>query len=206
MRADTDNVSIEENSSQEGDYVGSFENDAANLDLRRDTDPNSVYELVSLIGEGSYGAVYKAYPRVQQTWNFESYRRRNSDQVIFKKLHCYDADADIYFQIANNKSTHEEIRESLQKGFGVNNDVGPGVAIKIIPDADDDLSTLWREIKFLQDLRSPFVVSFIESLLFDNELWLVMQFPIAITSSNRSKLHSGHGTLRWWITVRFEGS
>ena len=34
-----------------------------NLDLRRDIDPNSVYELVSLIGEGSYGAVYKAYLR-----------------------------------------------------------------------------------------------------------------------------------------------
>jgi len=37
--------------------------EGASLDLRRDVDPNSVYELVSLIGEGSYGAVYKAYPR-----------------------------------------------------------------------------------------------------------------------------------------------
>ena len=40
------------------------------------------------------------------------------------------------------------------------------VAIKIIPDADDDLSSLWKEIKFLQDLRSPYVVSFVESFLY----------------------------------------
>jgi serine/threonine protein kinase len=89
------------------------------LDFRRDVDPNMLYELVSLLGEGSYGAVYSA-------------RSRDSSK--------------------------------------------PGdVAIKIIPDADDDLTALWREIKFLQVLRSPFVVSFIESLLYDNELWLVME-------------------------------
>lgn len=89
------------------------------LDFRRDIDPNSLYELTSLLGEGSYGAVYRAVPR--------------------------------------NVENPEE------------------VAIKIIPDADDDLTALWREIRFLQVLRSPFVVSFIESLLYDNELWLVME-------------------------------
>eukprot|EP01038_Epipyxis_sp_PR26KG_P013382 gene13382-17944_t len=90
------------------------------LDFRRDVDPNSIYELISLLGEGSYGAVYKAKARDSQL--------EQSD-----------------------------------------------VAIKIIPDADDDLTTLWREIRFLQVLRSPYVVSFVESLLFDNELWLVME-------------------------------
>lgn len=89
------------------------------LDFRRDVDPNTLYELVSLLGEGSYGAVY------------------------------------------NGRSRDANKQES--------------VAIKIIPDADDDLTSLWREIRFLQVLRSPFVVSFIESLLFDNELWLVME-------------------------------
>lgn len=89
------------------------------LDFRRDVDPNSVYELTSLLGEGSYGAVYKAKLR--------------------------------------------------DKNYA------PEVAIKIIPDADDDLTSLWREIRFLQVLRSPYVVSFIESILFDNELWLVME-------------------------------
>jgi mitogen-activated protein kinase kinase kinase kinase 2 len=89
------------------------------LDFRRDVDPNTIYELTALLGEGSYGAVYRAKPRIE--------------------------------------SNHEE------------------VAIKIIPDADDDLTALWREIKFLQVLRSPFVVSFIESFLFDNELWLAME-------------------------------
>jgi serine/threonine protein kinase len=87
------------------------------LDFRRDVDPNGLYELSLLLGEGSYGAVYKALSRSTKT----------------------------------------------------------DVAIKIIPDADDDLTALWREIRFLQVLRSPFVVSFIESLLYDNELWLVME-------------------------------
>lgn len=90
------------------------------LDFRRDVDPNSIYELTALLGEGSYGAVYRARPRVPNENNTE-------------------------------------------------------VAIKIIPDADDDLTALWREIRFLQVLRSPFVVSFIESFLYDNELWLVME-------------------------------
>ncbi|RYG96421.1 hypothetical protein EON65_54420 [archaeon] len=66
--------------------------DEKDLDFRRDIDPNSLYELTSLLGEGSYGAVYRARSRVK----------------------------------------HEE------------------VAIKIIPDADDDLTSLWREIRFLQ--------------------------------------------------------
>eukprot|EP01039_Chlorochromonas_danica_P000227 gene227-245_t len=97
--------------------------DINDLDFRRDIDPNSVYELTSLLGEGSYGAVYRAHSR----------------------------------------SSH------------ANNTNNTDVAIKIIPDADDDLTALWREIRFLQVLRSPFVVSFIESLLYDNELWLVME-------------------------------
>jgi serine/threonine protein kinase len=90
------------------------------IDFRRDIDPNSLYELTTLLGEGSYGAVYCAHSR---------------------------------------QKTHNEEQ----------------VAIKIIPDADEDLTTLWKEIRFLQVLRSPFVVSFVESLLFDNELWLVME-------------------------------
>lgn len=88
------------------------------IDFKKDVNPNSLYELTALLGEGSYGAVYRARSRIDE-----------SDEV----------------------------------------------AIKIIPDADDDMEALWREIRFLQVLRSPFVVSFIESLLFDNELWLVME-------------------------------
>ncbi len=76
------------------------------IDFRRDIDPNSLYELHSLLGEGSYGAVYSA------------------------------------------KSRNIELENE--------------VAIKIIPDADEDLTALWKEIRFLQVLRSPFVVSFIE--------------------------------------------
>ena len=29
-------------------------------------DPNEVYELVELVGEGSYGSVYKAYNRINK--------------------------------------------------------------------------------------------------------------------------------------------
>jgi hypothetical protein len=93
--------------------------DGHEVDFRRDVNPNAVYELTALLGEGSYGAVYRGRSRIGNDLN--------------------------------------------------------EVAIKIIPDADDDLTALWREIRFLQVLRSPFVVSFIESLLFDNELWLVME-------------------------------
>ena len=73
-------------------------------------------------------------------------------------------------------SPHQALRESLRSGLGDESRSGQGVAVKIIPDADNDLTSLSEEIKFLQDLRSPFVVSFIESLLFDNELWLVVLF------------------------------
>eukprot|EP00981_Chlorochromonas_danica_P009741 scaffold2801_cov161-Ochromonas_danica.AAC.21 len=76
--------------------------DINDLDFRRDIDPNSVYELTSLLGEGSYGAVYRAHSR----------------------------------------SSH------------ANNTNNTDVAIKIIPDADDDLTALWREIRFLQDVKS----------------------------------------------------
>ena len=65
-------------------------------------DPNKVYELLALLGEGSYGAVYKGTPRV--------------------------------------------IDDDNDPARGESN----AVAIKIIPDADDDLGALWREIKFLQ--------------------------------------------------------
>jgi serine/threonine protein kinase len=74
------------------------------LNLRRDIDPNDLYELIALLGEGSYGAVYKG---------------------IIKDL--------------------EDDGEGEQVVTSANS-----VAIKIIPDADDDLTSLSREIKFLQ--------------------------------------------------------
>eukprot|EP01036_Dinobryon_divergens_P026574 gene26574-35242_t len=133
------------------------DNHSSNLDLRRDIDPNSVYELVSLIGEGSYGAVYKAYLRGGRSDHFSS-----------SASSSYEMQSEIL-------SPHQALRESLRSGLGDESRSGQGVAVKIIPDADNDLTSLSEEIKFLQDLRSPFVVSFIESLLFDNELWLVME-------------------------------
>jgi serine/threonine protein kinase len=103
--------------------------------FRKDIDPNSIYNLIALLGEGSYGAVYHAIVRDQQ------------------------------YMIDDLKEDNQHHEEDSQVD----------VAVKIIPDADNDLVSLGKEIKFLQLLKSPFVVSFIESLLYDNELWLVME-------------------------------
>lgn len=100
------------------------------LDFKKDINPNSLYELISLLGEGSYGAVYHAI----------------------------------------NRSNNYDLIDNVD-----NDELLSDVAIKIIPDANDDLTAIWKEIKFLQLLRSPFVVSFITSFLYDNELWLVME-------------------------------
>ena len=80
------------------------------LDLRRDIDPNILYELTALLGEGSYGAVYKGQSR-QPVDNLSSFEEKSS--------------------LSSSRRNTE-------------------VAIKIIPDADDDLTALGREIKFLQ--------------------------------------------------------
>lgn len=45
------------------------------------------------------------------------------------------------------------------------------VAIKILP-AEEDMTKLSLEITFLKRLSSPYVVSYIEGYLFENELWV----------------------------------
>jgi len=82
-----------------------------------DVDPNELYELVELLGEGSYGAVYKAV----------------------------------------DKSSGDE------------------VAIKILP-AEEDLSTLRREIEFLQLLTCEYVVGYLGCYMFEDELWICMEY------------------------------
>ena len=78
--------------------------------------PILLYDLVQLLGEGSYGRVYKG----------------------------------------NNKATESE------------------VAIKIIP--CDNQSDVTSEIEFLRKLKCPYIVSFIDGFLFEEELWIVMEF------------------------------
>ena len=50
-------------------------------------------------------------------------------------------------------------------------------AIKILPfEADGgNLSNIAKEIAILKNLRSPFVVSFHESYLYNNEMWIIME-------------------------------
>ena len=76
-------------------------------------DPHDTYELVELLGEGSYGAVYKAVNRHDQS----------------------------------------------------------ETAIKILP-AEEDTTKLEIEIKFLIEMSSEYVVSFIEGFNFESEIWV----------------------------------
>jgi serine/threonine-protein kinase 24/25/MST4 len=50
-------------------------------------------------------------------------------------------------------------------------------AIKILPfEADGgNLCNIAKEIAILKNLRSPFVVSFHESYVYDNEMWIIME-------------------------------
>lgn len=50
-------------------------------------------------------------------------------------------------------------------------------AIKILPfEADGgNSSNIAKEIAMLKNLRSPFVVSFHESYIYDNEMWIIME-------------------------------
>ena len=97
------------------------------------SDPNEVYELLELLGEGSYGSVYRA--------------RRKNTKV--------------------------------------------DVAIKILPDSGDDLNSLKQEIEFLRRLSSPFVVSYIESYLYDRELWIVMEYCAGGSVSDLNNVTKG---------------
>ena len=76
-------------------------------------DPHDTYELVELLGEGSYGAVYK------------SINQHNQSET----------------------------------------------AIKILP-AEEDTTKLEIEIKFLIEMSSEYVVSFIEGFNFESEIWV----------------------------------
>lgn len=67
------------------------------------------------------------------------------------------------------KGIHKETREEL--------------AIKIIP-SEEDVSQLEQEIDFLQRLKSPYVVAFIEGYLHDNELWVRVIFMAVIYLSS----------------------
>lgn len=87
------------------------------MDIESNVDPNSFIELTELLGEGSYGAVYKA----------------------------------------------------------VDSRSGEEVAVKILP-AEEDITELEKEIKFLKQLTCPLVVGYFGCYLWDNELWILMEY------------------------------
>ena len=99
------------------------------LDLWRGVDPTGKYNLVALLGEGSYGAVYRGELKVQE---------------------------DVDEKDDGGDGTPEDSRKR-EKTVAMKTPISSSserkdVAIKIIPDADDELSALCQEIRFLQDL------------------------------------------------------
>jgi serine/threonine kinase 3 len=90
--------------------------------------PSLLYDLLQLLGEGSYGRVFKA-------------------------LH---------------KESNAE------------------VAIKIIP--CDNQSDVTAELEFLRKLSCPYIVSFVDGFLFDDELWIAMEFCSAGSLSDLREL------------------
>jgi serine/threonine protein kinase len=49
------------------------------------------------------------------------------------------------------------------------------VAVKIISYSGDELSQLGRELYFLKNLSSPFIVKYVDSFISKGELWIVME-------------------------------
>lgn len=65
------------------------------------------------------------------------------------------------------------------------------VAVKVInlEESDDDIDVLYQEIKYLKDLRSPYVTSYIETYLKDITMWIVMEFCGGGSCSELLKCH-----------------
>jgi serine/threonine protein kinase len=70
------------------------------------------------------------------------------------------------------------------------------VAIKVIKveNVDEDLD---REIELLTKLKSPFIVSFVESLAVDNDIWVYSNSSFRLTM--KLCLEDHNGVLRRWI-------
>ena len=111
---------VEENRREENKKEGVSLSDLGDRIRFNENDPNDIFDLVELLGEGSYGAVYKGF------------YKENVDNL-------------------------------------------PPVAIKIIP-AEEDLTTLEKEISILKKCTSPYIVKFFDCFLYDGELWIIMEF------------------------------
>jgi serine/threonine protein kinase len=53
----------------------------------------------------------------------------------------------------------------------INKNNSDEVAVKILP-AQDDMTKIDMEIKFLRRLASPYIVSYVDGYLFESELWV----------------------------------
>jgi serine/threonine protein kinase len=66
---------------------------------------------------------------------------------------------------------------AVYKGVLVNptDTIQDEVAVKIISYNGDELNQLGRELYFLKNLSSPFIVKYVDSFISKGELWIVME-------------------------------
>jgi serine/threonine protein kinase len=77
----------------------------------------------------------------------------------------------------------------------VHKQTGVEVAIKILP-ADEDLSTLKKEIDFLKRLTCDYVVGYLGCYLFEEELWVRRLNAVGTHIPTRAHTDR-NGVLRW---------
>jgi serine/threonine protein kinase len=65
---------------------------------------------------------------------------------------------------------------AVYKGILLNSPAGQEeVAVKVISYNGDELNQLGRELYFLKNLSSPFIVKYVDSFVSRGELWIVME-------------------------------
>ena len=64
---------------------------------------------------------------------------------------------------------------AVYKGSLVNHTDKEDVAVKIISYNGDELTQLGRELYFLKNLSSPFIVKYVDSFVSKGELWILME-------------------------------
>ena len=51
----------------------------------------------------------------------------------------------------------------------------PDVAIKVISTFNENLKELEKELRFLMDLRSEYIVNYLDSFAYSGELWIILE-------------------------------
>jgi serine/threonine protein kinase len=116
--------------------------------LFRKENPRKYVERKEVIGRGSFGEVYRG--------------------VVLK--HPKD-----------DGTTQSEPKSPLRKyhygdrKLGEDDDEEEVVAIKVISTYNEDIEEIAKELRFLMDLRSKYIVNYFDSYSYKGELWIVLE-------------------------------